>query len=405
MTEKSEINTGNAEAASQLRPDRSVAQPAKAEWRIDIVDSVQELFTRRDDLKPLAASALEPNVFHEPFLLFPALKAFAGDMKLRFVLVYGTPGGNPKPPMTLRVFLPLVRVKRHRGLPVSALRSWTYIHCFLGTPLVHSLDADESVDVLFDWLRDDSSAAPILEIPLMGLDGPVFQHFTAQCHRRQRPIWLADVSGRAICKPTTDTFQYIRNAMSGQAHKDFKRKQRRLAELGYFEYRYYKPGDDLDAWCEDFLAVEGSGWKGEAGSALGASEANREFFHSVVKEAAAENRLMMLAMSLGGKPIAVKCNFLAKPGAFAFKIGFDESYKQYSPGQILELENIRAMCEDKPAAWMDSCAAPDHPMINRLWTERRTLGTLHIATGKRLGDLTVSALPMLKWLQRKVRRK
>lgn len=386
---------------SAPRPERYRSQPATPEWRIDVLDSPEELFEREADLRALAAESLEPNIFHEPFMLFPALRAFGKDLPFRFVLVYGTPGGNPKPPMTARIFLPLIRVRRHRGLPVAALKNWSHIHCFLGTPLVSRREPEDSCEVLFDWLRDDDRAAPVLEWPLAGIDDLVFQQLADQCRRRDLPIWLADIGTRAICRPQTDAFHYIRNAMGGKAHKDFMRKQRRLAEQGKFEIRAFGTDGAVDRWCDDFLGLEASGWKGESGSALGMSAEAREFFRSILASAASDGRLMMLGFYLDDHPVAMKCNFLARSGSFAFKIAYDEKFAAFSPGQLLELENVRVMCEDKPAGWMDSCADPDHPMINRIWTERRTLATLHIATGKRLGHLAVSSLGALKWLQKK----
>jgi len=54
--------------------------------------------------------------------------------------------------------------------------------------------------------------------------------------------------------------------------------------------------------------------------------------------------------------------------------------------------------------WVDSCAVPDHFMINRLYTSRRVIQTVVIATGRNPGGLIVSALPLLRWLNRLLRR-
>lgn len=406
-TATSEIATPNdgRQAAEAANNKRGLHQPAKPEWRIDILDKPEELFAREDDLRHLASQAIEPNVFHEPFVLFPALRQFGSGEAFRFISIYGSPGGNPKPPMTLRFFLPAVLRKRHRGLPIKALKAWNYQHCFLGTPLVSRVAADQTMEVFFDWLRDDPRAAPVLEIPMAGIDGRVFQHLVAETHRRDLPMWLGDVGARALCKPRCDTFSYIRNAISGQAHKEFNRKGRRLAELGKFEIRRFGPDGDVQKWCNDFLAVESAGWKGSGGSSLGSTPENSDFFRSVLEAASVQRRLMMLGYFVDDKPIAMKCNFLAPPGSFAFKIGYDEKYHSYSPGQLLEIENIRTLCEEKPADWMDSCADFEHPMINRLWTERRTIANLHLATGKRFGHLAVSSLSALKWLKNRLQRR
>jgi len=54
--------------------------------------------------------------------------------------------------------------------------------------------------------------------------------------------------------------------------------------------------------------------------------------------------------------------------------------------------------------WVDSCAVPDHFMINRLYTSRRVIQTVVIATGRNPGGLIVSVLPLLRWLNRLLRR-
>jgi hypothetical protein len=65
-------------------------------------------------------------------------------------------------------------------------------------------------------------------------------------------------------------------------------------------------------------------------------------------------------------------NFLTPPGSFSFKTVFDESYARFSPGVLIQLENLKIL-DDPRIAWMDSCAAEDHPMIDSLWTERRAI--------------------------------
>jgi hypothetical protein len=75
-------------------------------------------------------------------------------------------------------------------------------------------------------------------------------------------------------------------------------------------------------------------------------------------------------------------NFVTPPGACAFKTAFDERYARFSPGVLLQLENL-ALLDREDIEWCDSCAAPDHPMIDGLWTERRAIGRFSVAIGGR----------------------
>jgi hypothetical protein len=108
----------------------------------------------------------------------------------------------------------------------------------------------------------------------------------------------------------------------------------------------------------------------------------------------------MLGLCLNSRPIALQCNFLAGPGAFAFKVAFDEAYGHASPGVLLEVENVRRVHELPEVRWMDSCAGAGPSAVKELWAGRRVLETLLVATGPAPGPFTVAALPLLGWLRR-----
>ena len=114
---------------------------------------------------------------------------------------------------------------------------------------------------------------------------------------------------------------------------------------------------------------------------------------------------MLLALRLDGRAIAMKFNLTAGNGSFACKIAFDEDYARFSPGVLLELDNIRRVHENSELRWMDSCAIPDHFMINRLWTERRVIQNSLLSSGKFSGDLVVSLLPLLRLVRRRLKKR
>ncbi len=80
----------------------------------------------------------------------------------------------------------------------------------------------------------------------------------------------------------------------------------------------------------------------------------------------------MRALDLDGRPLAMLVNFLCPPGGFSFKTAFDEHYARFSPGVLLQQANLDLL-DDPKIAWVDSCAAPGHPMIDSVWRERRAL--------------------------------
>jgi hypothetical protein len=81
----------------------------------------------------------------------------------------------------------------------------------------------------------------------------------------------------------------------------------------------------------------------------------------------------------------MQCNLLAGGVVFTFKIAHDERVRRLGPGVALEVDLLQRFHADPALSSMDSCAAHDNEMINRLWPDRRTVSTTLIPTGTPLG--------------------
>jgi len=150
----------------------SASLPKKLALSVRVVEDWAQLEQYVPAWDALAASALEPNVFYESWMLRPALELLGQGSDLLFVLVVAElPAGSPQAPFLCGLF-PLERRRRYKGLPVRALALWRYVHCYLCTPLIHAAYARECLQVFFDWLANDRRGAPLLEctwIPGEGL--------------------------------------------------------------------------------------------------------------------------------------------------------------------------------------------------------------------------------------------
>lgn len=361
-------------------------------FRFTVIDDPAGLREHVGAWDQLAASALEPNPFYESWMLLPAIDAFGRGLRLRFVFAYAdAPGRAP----LLCGFFPLERLASYRGLPLRHLRLWKHRHCYLATPLLRQGQARACLEEFLAWLGE-SGQASTMEWGHVAGDGPFYATLQQMLRDTGRRSFLAQSFTRAVLQPREDDEAYLRQALPGSSRREFRRLERRLSEAGELRYEALAPDAPAAFWIEDFLALEARGWKGRGGSALDCSEAGRGFFIAASAEAARRRRLMMLALRVGGRSVAMKCNFLAQEGAFAFKIAYDEAYARFSPGTLLELENIRELHRRPTLRWMDSCAQSEHFMANRLWLERRAIASVLTATGRAAGDLLVSSLPLLR---------
>jgi len=320
----------------------------------------------------LAAEAGEPNPFLESWYLLPSLRALDPEGAIA-ILCFEAQG-------RLAGLLPLYRQRRYYRYPLPNLAGWVHANCFLGAPLVARGQETAFWRALLAWSDAKPGFGLFFHLHQLPLSGPLFVALQAVLKHDGRKAAIVRREERALLASGLTPEAYLEAAMSGKKRKELRRQFARLAELG--ETRFERLHDDtgLHGWIDEFLALEAAGWKGRAGSALACYPETALLFRESLTGAARRGKLERLTLSLEGRPIAMLATFLAPPGAFSYKTAFDESFARFSPGVLLQRENL-AILERDGIAWSDSCAAADHPMIDHIWRERRPVGSLSFAIG------------------------
>lgn len=330
----------------------------------------------------LAANAAEPNPFFEPWFLLPSMKALGGDACTIAACFRGE---------HLIGLMPLVRQRRYYGYPVPHAATWLHGNAFCGAPLVARGLEHDFWRALFAQLDAALGSAMFLHLPGLPTDGPMAATLDAALAEQSRRAVTVESAERAMLASDLDAQSYLAQSMSAKKRKELRRQHKRLSEEGALTFDRVEDASGIAEWIADFLALEAAGWKGEAGSALANAEATRAVFAEVLTGAAQVGRLERLALRLDGRPIAMLANFLCAPGAFSFKTAFDEHYARFSPGLLLQLENL-ALLAREDIAWTDSCAAEGHSMIERIWREKRSIRSRNIAIGGALRRAAFAAL-------------
>jgi CelD/BcsL family acetyltransferase involved in cellulose biosynthesis len=327
-----------------------------------------------DHWSTLADRAPLANPFFEHWCLLPALAHLHAAGRVHLARLWR--GGG------LDGLMPLVRARRYGRHPLPHLAGWLHANCFLGAPLVAAGAEETFWQALLDWADAHAGAALFLHIAALPLDTPLAEALSAVAARDGRRIALVHREDRALLQADLTPEAYLAAAVSGKKRKEYRRQHARLAELGALRALRTRDADGAAEWIERFLALEAQGWKGRAGSALASSPGTGAFAREALGEAARLGRLDRVSLELDGAPVAMLATLLAGDGAFSFKTAFDEAYARFSPGVLLQLENL-ALLDDPALAWCDSCAAADHPMIDSLWRERRPIGRFSVAIGGR----------------------
>jgi CelD/BcsL family acetyltransferase involved in cellulose biosynthesis len=368
------MNAPGAMAAAAQRRNYALGVALPATCKVDILTPVEALAGPLlvAEWDALAAQVSEPNPFTERWYLAAALQALdSSNVRVLVIRDHGLVG-----------VLPIIWQSRYADLPINHIHNWLNHNAFLGTPLVRKGAEQDFWRALFAHLDQAGGNALFLHLSGLATDGPVVAALQTVCDTEHRRFALVHHEERALLEKGLSPDAYLETHVRGKKRKELRRQHKRLSEEGTLSFHRSEGAERLDEWIDQFLKLEQRGWKGANGSALACADDTSALFAGALQGAAAAGKLERLELRLNGRAIAMLANFLTPPGAFSFKTAFDENYARFSPGVLLQIENL-ALLERESIDWCDSCAAADHPMIDSLWAGRRAIGRYSIAIGGR----------------------
>lgn len=340
----------------------------------------------------LAEASLERNVFAEPWFVLPALECFARDEAVRIGLVFESNSNE------LTGVFPLRRHSKWNHLPVHVVSGWIHEQSYLGTPLLHRDPerAKRAIDRFFDWAGD----VPLVEFDDVSGDGE-FMHLLMEVVNERRLPWLVTNSfTRPVLRRRGSADEYLASSLDGDGRRKLRSKEKGLSSAGAIRTTAVETMSQLDAWLSDFLRLEGAGWKGKMGTAIANRPEAHRYFETVVRDGFRRGRIMATTLYSGDRPIALKLNLQSGDEWFAYKIAYDEELARYSPGLLLEVDNIRRLHALPNARSMDSCTGPTIRVFRDLWLDRRSIQSITVATGQEPGPLLLAGMPLVRWLKR-----
>ncbi len=122
--------------------------------------------------------------------------------------------------------------------------------------------------------------------------------------------------------------------------RNIRRKRKRAAERGGLVLDIVRQSDQLDFILDQLFQIEYNSWKGREGSAIKCRTDVENFYKCIAKWAMQNEQLLLFILKIGKDPIAMSFNIRSGRSLYALKTGYDDRYKDISPGQLLFSEMI-----------------------------------------------------------------
>ncbi len=332
--------------------------------RIELLEW-EEARRRSDDWSGLIANSLEPNVFLEPAFALTSAQHSVPARRPVFLFVSDLSRGGDRGRL-----IGVCALTKPRGKFGTIARGWCSKLGALGTPLLDRVHGAEAFDLMLDWFSRNSPRTVGLLLPALPASGPIAGLIRARALARGLETRGFGNHLRAVLPAGGDAEALWRGTICQKRMKELRRQRRRLEDHGKLSWNCARSAGDVRYALERFLALEARGWKGGRGTALLCDPSVVTFARTMTRALSRQNQCRVDSLELDGEPIAMGITLVSGKSAALWKIAYDEKYASLSPGVQFTLEYTRRQLAEDSLNFTDSCAIADHPMIDKIWSER-----------------------------------
>ncbi|ACB35330.1 Protein involved in cellulose biosynthesis (CelD)-like protein [Leptothrix cholodnii SP-6] len=203
------------------------------------------------------------------------------------------------------------------------------------------------------------------QIPADGVMAAWLQHFAPQRMLHS----VASSSARVDCRRSMEE---LLKSCSANHRSSVSRGGKRAEALGPLRYELARSPQDLARLMPIFLAIEASGWKGAAGSAVASNPALMRFYNALLDGFGSRGQCEIDVLHVGERPVASVLWFRTGRQIHLQKIGYLEELSQIGPGKLLLRETFKRACEDPELdrlcfithpAWADPWRPEGNPVL------------------------------------------
>jgi CelD/BcsL family acetyltransferase involved in cellulose biosynthesis len=173
-----------------------------------------------------------------------------------------------------------------------------------------------------------------LELRELDADGPTAAAMTDAARRRPTPVRVRELRQAPWVRLGAGPEDYPAS-LAGKRRRDLRRRRRRLDDAGEVQMCWHDGHERLDELLAEGFALEGSGWKEGAGTAIASTATTLRFYEDTARWAAMQGLLRIGFLRLDGRPVAFQLTLWDDHSCYLLKTGFDRRYHREAPGILL----------------------------------------------------------------------
>lgn len=339
----------------------------EAALRIECLDAEGLAQLDAAEWDDLSANALVENPFYSHEVILAGLETIDSATPLEALVIRGSE----------HLLLGLFPFRRRR-LPFETADAACNLYQHSCTPLIRREHALPVLGAWLDAVRGAGDLPRFWRFRHMHLDSRFVELLDgALTARSLRRVAVSFYRRPHLTRLESGIESHLQQVLPKRRLKDIRRNIRRLRELGSLRFERARDAALVERRLEQFLELENSGWKGERGTAFLSNSKDAAFARAAFAPREDGAGLVTIdSLLLDDRPLAVSINLQARDTAFTPKGAYDERYRSYCPGLVLEYLVIKAFYEDSETVDMDAATTEDGHVLQGFWNDWKAMGTV-----------------------------
>lgn len=218
------------------------------------------------------------------------------------------------------------------------------------------VDPDATASNVLDALVEGLAAAPWPQLWLddVPLATPRWQELLAALERAGSS-YSAHESFTIGQVEVAGPWQAFEASWSRQHRRSIRRSLTRAQREGPLELRRYphlRPAD-VEPLVRRAFEIEDRGWKADQGTSVLRVPGVFDFYCRQARELAERDQLDISFLESAGRTVAFEFGYRAKGVYFSPKVGYDEAFAAFKPGQLLRRLLLEALWLEGEVRWVD----------------------------------------------------
>jgi hypothetical protein len=238
----------------------------------------------------------------------------------------------------LGVFPVVVTPNKHAGIDCALLRTPFNLYTASVDFIIKENLTEQIMISLLDGIDITSRNRFVLELLRIPVSSPTISVLAG---RVPGSTVIKEFNGRGSFIDTTGSFEEYRAGLKRNFSRNLIKANNKISKLPNLKTLFFSGTEADPKEVDTLMRVEAAGWKGRAGTAIISSKVTQAFYTDLARRLSKLGWLEWHILYTDDRTIAMHLAIKIGKTLVINKIGFDEEFAQFSPGNILFEKTVK----------------------------------------------------------------